>query len=231
MDFLADFLENVYKFLTNQSNFSEKCCLIKKSTNENGKSHGDFSFSIKFSFWTRYLGLTEDNCDNILNYLRPDKTKNEILEEMISESDSWNLKIGRAELVEDRCFIFLDRQKTIKTILSSILSDENLEFLSIIPKKNGETINLELQSSETSSITYFRTKLVFNVTKNLIGFSPYKLVDQEEGAKHKFLVTTKSNFSKSDENIIERKKILCGVVVDSKNGNKIAEVTAEDYIK
>lgn len=230
MDNLTKLIDNLYKFLTDNDKFSEKCNLIKKHS-DNLNLQGDFNYSIKIHFWQKFLKSKkiEENIDNILNLRSPGKSKEEVLEDLVTESQKWELQITKTVLVDDRCLIFLERSKTIKFLLHSILTNE--DSVGKQSKSEEHTISLQLQQNEIKTITELRAELVYNVTKNLIEYSQYSLSDTDESAHHKLLITTKSNFSKTETDLIGKKKILCGVVLDSKIGSKVAEISAAEYTK
>lgn len=224
------FINTIYKFLTNQENVAGKCSLIKRSEKLYDKS--DFYFPINLKIWKRFEVLEPGISSevNILNCKRKDLSNQEILEELIQLSQTWDVYLKKAEILNDKCFLYLDRQKMFSSLIPEILNHP--ENYGKEAKDELESVHLKLDNpGDLETVTECRTFLISNVLKNLLNYSKYSLSDNEETAKHKFLISTKSNKKKEEESLDSTKVILCGVVTDPKNGNKLAEISAEEYKK
>jgi hypothetical protein len=217
------------KFLTNQDNIADKeCSLIKRS--EKACEKWDLCFPTNIQMWRKYLEHKIGDTVNILKYKRNHLTIDEILKDLVQLSASWEVSIRSADFLNDKCVLYLDRQKLFRNLIPVILED---------PEDYGKESVGDVQSvymkldeiGESPTVTEYRTQLVLNVLKNLLIYSRYSSMDNPEKADHHFLISSKSNKKKEDITSEPYKLILCGVVTDPKNGNKLAEITAEEYTK
>jgi hypothetical protein len=224
------------KFLTNQDNIADKeCSLIKRS--EKACEKWDLCFPTNIQMWRKYLeneiGVSESGPvqKNILNYKRNHLTIDEILKDLVQLSGSWEVSIRSADFLNDKCVLYLDRQKLFRNLIPVILEDPE-DYGKESEEGDVQSVYMKLDEiSETPTVTEYRTQLVLNVLKNLLIYSRYSSMDNPEKADYHFLISSKSNKKKEDITSEPSKLILCGSVTDPKNGNKLAEITAEEYTK
>ncbi|XP_063705136.1 uncharacterized protein LOC134834417 [Culicoides brevitarsis] len=148
-------------------------------------------------------------------------------------SNSFALHVARVKIVGDWCNVFLDRRKCYAEIFRKVLDNEKTKekgqgckSILITRDDDGKSID------GAQSVTDYRLQLLESVIKNLINQSDYwVLVQQSDEQKTtkpiRVHLTTKSSAIVASDT----RKIVSGIVVDPKNGNKLAAVTTDDYVK
>lgn len=143
--------------------------------------------------------------------------------ELTAASKHWTLRVSRATICENRCLIYLDRINVFRECIPRILNSvhrksENVKYISIKVEDN-------LKCSE--NVTEFRKTLLGKIVKNLVNATFEYTVGNDENSEIFLHVTTKSSLVVAD-NV---KKIVSGNVCDPKLKNKLANMSAEEYIR
>jgi DALR anticodon binding domain len=190
----------------------------------------DFSFPISLKIWFNYAKVTRDDTgkfqDNVLLFATDDPTTNinQAMEKLKSSSTSWVLLVQSLEIKNYRCQITINKAGTYKTFLNELS-----ETYGRRRKAEDETLSLEIDSDVSTLITQYRLNVVKEVVKNLLSYSKFVVVNDPSIAKHKILVTSKSNLIKDDLRL-DRKLLTCGAVIDPAT-KKISQEAAKDYLR
>lgn len=159
---------------------------------------------------------------------------------LLAVSNSFALPVARVNIVGDWCNVHLDRLKCFGIFLHEVLLDNGNENRSVGQGCERLTRKpIRITSDHTpverencsQSVTDYRLKLLQSVVKSLINESDYWVLCQDEKETsekpiHVHFTTKSSTVVGSDS-----KKIVSGNVADPKNGNKLAIMTADEYIK
>lgn len=225
MHLIKTFSKEVSKYLSR----SDCDCVKLIKFHEAGKF--DFSFPLSINIWKNYLKEVDitavDNCeDNILVFAAGDSSSDfkQAIEKFKIASSNFQFAIECVEIKDYRCFFTVNRAAAFSKFLSEVTTSYGKRR-----KIEDETLSLEMDADETSTITQYRVELVNEVVKNLLNYSKFVVVNDPSIAKHKVLVTSKSNLSKNDDRI-DRKLLTCGVVIDPIQ-KKVSQQDATDYIR
>ena len=209
-----------------------KHTVIKKHTD---KLHinGDLSFPLNLQNWKTFLSVEHKPEVNILNYkyIKSDDTNhNDIIQnaidEIIKASIKWKFSIKKSLILDERCVIFLNRFTAFYNVIKMV--HDNDDYCRIA-KAPGAEISFYHDSSLKQSIVELRRSLIESVLFNLVQYSKYSITSIED-SKCMLNVTAKS----SSANKLPHsncKNIICGTVQNPTTGNKLAELSAKDYIE
>jgi hypothetical protein len=216
-----DFYKDIFSILTVDSVYDAKFNLIKKHKSSIG---GDFSFVTDIQVWRKYLRVPLDECTNILEFAGGGDEQVG-LEKL--RAASFRFPIERISLEKNRCLLFLQRSAAFQMVIPLVL-DANYGKMpkTQLVKLGGDFVYDDL---DRRTISQHRASVIKSVLTRLIAYSRFELTTTEgDGDGLAFFVTNKSTSKECGE---KYRKIMCGTVTDSKNGNKVAEVTAAEYIK
>lgn len=222
MHLVRAFSKELSKFLTRSDQDFVK--LIK--FDETGRT-SDFSFSLSLKIWMNYLKTVSNDDvnkyqDNILMFAA-EGSVDEAVEKL--KLAGWTFRIESVEIKDFRCYLTVDRAAAYKKFLNELTGSYGRR-----KKVEDETLSLEIDNDDTStSIKQYRVELVQRVLENLLAYSKFVIVTDPAIAKHKILVSSKSNLSKNDDRF-DRKLVTCGVVIDQAT-KKVSQLEAKDYIK
>lgn len=221
MDLLETFKEELAQYLSGQSRHN----LIKFQ--EGGDF--DFSFILSLQIWSKFIKDLdiETYHDNILIYAtnEPDSSETGAVDRLKSASISWTFMINDVSIKDQRCSFTMNRSNAYIKLLTEVTT--NL-YYGKRDKIEDETISLEIITDDDTSISSYRLQMCLKVLKNLVAYSKYVLVSDSTLAKHKLLVTSKSNLSAGHRK--PNTNLLCGVVVDPLT-RKLSTAKAQDYIR
>lgn len=227
MNILKIFCESLINYLTKTNGNSTK---LIKFISQSGEIDLSFPISMKI-FRNQVQGLSDVDIekfnDNIL-FFAMDKHSDDLEDAKIalkSQSSTWIISIDDISIINNHCCIKLNRTQVFELSLRKL--NENFGRLE---KNELETVSIEIENQEDMSVTQHRVQIVEKVVRNLVKYSRFVQVDDPEIAKHKILVTSKSNPKKCEESMSNRKLILCGPVVDAKD-NKISSTSSQDFIQ
>lgn len=235
MNFLNDFCQELVHYLSGLTNCHK---LIK--FHETGEF--DFSFAISLSIWKHYIKSLSDeiikiNHDNILIYATSNQETQEsdAIERLKISSSNWSFDIKDVKIKDHRCYLTINRLTAYSNVMREISNNLNYGKQDKIEDEtiSLEAINQDYSISETNltpetSISDYRVQVTWKILKNLITYSKYIPLNDSSLAKHKLLITSKSNFSADYQK--PHTNLLCGVVKDQQT-KKISQSTAQDYIK
>ena len=233
MNLLNTFYEELTKYLSKSDDVNLNKNLQKLMKLQD-RDNFDFQFPISISnVWKNYLKLNENDvekyCDNILLYSINATSEDSIersIEALKNESKTWTLTIENIELIDSRCQFTINRASSYKRILMFTSSSTSY---GTNEKIETETIHIETDGDDKSTVTQYRVRLVADVLQKLIPFSRFILVNDPSTAKHKILVTSKSKLP-TDENQTSCVLLTCGAVTNPTD-KKISNTNAHDYIK
>ena len=195
---------------------------------ETGKDF-DFSFPISLKVWENYVNEVGDNVDKFQDSILRFATGNaeggseELNEELKIQLTTF--EIETIEVKNYRCNLTIRRDSAFKSFLYG-LTDNYAKRR----KLEEETLSLEIDSGDSAaSILQYRLELIGRILTNLLDFSKFVFVKDPSIAKHKILVTTKSNLPKIDDRS-DRKLLTCGAVLDHAE-KKLSKSSSVDYIK
>lgn len=191
----------------------------------------DFSFPLTLNVWRNYFssaGVDDEDkyLDNILLYCTgADNDETQATEKFKIASTEWTFVIENVSLKDHRCCFTISRVPTFARLINDIATDSRYGKC---PKEENETVSIETDcTNNKSSISQYRADVIANTIKNLIDYSKYTSVEPSI-AKHKILVTTKSNPTQN-HTLLGRKMLICGVVQNEKD-KKISQMNAQDYV-
>lgn len=171
--------------------------------------------------------------------------------DIIAASKHWTLAIDRAVCDASRCLLFIDRRQTFNLFMRLALlpidacavgSEPNYStHFGRFEKQPGKVIKVTsdpVVQTDSASVTQYRLSVVQSVLINLINASQYTIFSDAAGmtasvpssetaAMHHVHLTTKSS-SAVPVNVF---KVIVGTVQDPQQQNKLATITAADYIK
>lgn len=229
MNFLINFNEDITNYLSKSNCSTNKNSLKLIKFVESGAF--DFTFPLSLKIWRNYLkDLSEDDIgkyqDNILIYSTKDASENG-LESFKVASSNWTFKIERIEIKDHRCSFTICRASTFDRLLNEIMNDSSDYGKSL--KVIGETVSLEVDNDDdNASITHHRVEIIAKVVRRLVNYSKFTLTEPST-AKHKILVTSKSNLSKH-HSLANRTLLTCGAVLNPAE-KKISQLSSKDYIE
>lgn len=156
-------------------------------------------------------------------------------------SNTFALPVATVKIVGDWCNVYLDRRKCLEKYLYKVLDNDNENrvvgqgYARLTRKSIKITSDCQLLTVDSDnslqSVTDYRLKLLQSVVKNLINESDCFTLCQDETETSKIPIhvhlTTKSSTVVRDNSM----KVMSGIVTDPKNGNKLASMTSEEYIK
>lgn len=176
------------------------------------------------------------------------------VQDLVTASQSFTLHIKAVtfDAAKDRVIVFLNRKIGLEKIIKLTLLNENAnqsrvtQELSVPKCKPIKITRSDLSNKENPSVTDHRLQLLESVIKNLLrDSSEYKLYDNdnEEDTNIKSTpihdnvmyfstvtsihLTTKSSMT-LNSNV---RKVLSGIVTEPKSNNKLATMTANEYIR
>lgn len=251
---LLQFQTQIFEYITGSSiqNPHTLTNLIKQNK-DRLDTLGDFSFSNKRNVWMSHIARQETTgcdvircckcvtCNDVL-FIDDDVMSEDdadaadastsqhshyiITKFLVAVSNSVALPVARIKIAGDWCNVFLDRRKCIEKILTRNESVGLGQECERLTSRKRIKITSDEGDEQVQNVTDYRLKLLERVTKNLINESDYFELCENEKESYEIHFTTKSN--KKDD---DTKKIMSGIVIDPKNSNKRATMTAEEYIK
>lgn len=233
MNFLVNFNEDITNYLS-RSHFSAGSSSSLKLIKFLESGAFDFSFPISLKIWRNYLNdLSEDDIekfqDNIL--LLPIQDTSEHVNENFKNASSrlnWTFAIESVDVKDIRCNFTINRVSSYAKLLNEITNGSNY---GACQKNDCETVSIEVDEDYDgdSSITQHRVEIIAKIVRNLVGYSKFILVGDSSIAKHKILVTSKSNLCKQHSQT-NRTLLTCGAVL-SPSEKKISHLSSNDYIE
>lgn len=230
----SEFIQNILNFLTNHSPNNAGIRLIRKEPQD--LRQGDFSFPADLSIWKRYVLVNDSDENGILidelSYMPKPETlkkcissKENQIQSLIEISKNWHLQISKIILKHNRYYLGLNRLLCFEKIIE--ICSENKYHNAIVM---NTSIELKRISDRLTNISNFRCELVEMVVRNLLTKYTYcnVLVPRPDVT---IVVTYKSTCPLYDGISELKRKILCGIVKVSKNKNKIADISADQYIE
>lgn len=211
--------KEIINYLSRSENTSKCDSLVKFEVSEKS----DFSFPINLQIWSNYLkiyGNLEDYHNNILVYAANNSSTDE--NQAIIEA----LLLAGIKIDKEVCHISLIRDKSLQRALDLVNRDDFCRWIN----PEAQSISIDIEYCENSSITNYRLQTMQKITRNLLRYSQYTYANDSSTADHRFVITTRSNF-KANESVKNSnvKIILCGVVCN--NDKKMSVTTAENYLK
>lgn len=225
MTFLSDVISEITSYLTRCESNKKALNLVK--FHESCQTY-DFSFPSSLHIWRNYIKdfdgcIIEENEDDILRYSSADRMKDpsDLLK---VKSLQWTFVIQEVELKNCRYHLKLQRSTSYCKVLQETSINPSYGKCE---KVEDEMVSLETLD-EDNSISHYRVELIEKVLRNLIGYSKFVQVSDPNIAKHKILVTSKSNLAKNHSHA-SRKLLICGIVLNPID-KKLSEIIAQDYI-
>ncbi|XP_069704881.1 DALR anticodon-binding domain-containing protein 3-like isoform X3 [Periplaneta americana] len=245
----------IAKLCCNLTNSLQTCSLVKQH-NDNLQTCGDFSLPVQLKCWLKYLNC-EEKCSIYLknNALDPDKSTildysyllqahNDecqngdgfcdkagwVMQNLVSCSKSWPLVVSRCAVQLDRVQIYLDRSQTFRSVLQLILS-RKLVYGHCPTKQQTfciTTDNVE-EDKNKMGLSELRIDLLRNTLHNLLKATGYESTNIQGCSEQKPVIGLHLSTKSSSKIPFGCQRILCGVVINSKNHSKETDVTAEDY--
>ncbi|XP_075975118.1 DALR anticodon-binding domain-containing protein 3 [Anticarsia gemmatalis] len=208
---LECFAKKIILHLTGELKVNKKDLLIKKH-DDNLATHGDFSFPCSAQSWQEY-----DVCNNVVD------KKNTTLfqpiskqpEDIIKESEKWDLPVGKLTQDKGRIHLYLERPKAIRVGLTEAL--RNVSILLQRIRRPYPKVELDPLCTEGCDITSLRAKYVCDAIRNICAYHELDV---------SVFVTCKSSSVKLDAH-----SSFCGTVLNAKTGHKETDITANDFIK
>jgi hypothetical protein len=231
MNPVQEFCAQIFSFLTKQpiQSYNPKCNLIRKHKAKLS-TYGDFSFPIDTIIWQKHIDKENDESFvNVLEYACNGADLETAFDALKTASDKWQWHIYRILLdqTNTRCLLFIQRHDAFKTIIP--LFAKNYGVLAKANKRVALATDPIDDNLGVRSITEHRIITIKSVLENLVSYSKYTLVANDaEPSDLSFRVTYKS--TNIDCNA-DQQKIICGIVTNAKNGNKLSDTTAADYLK
>lgn len=235
MDVQSEFIQNIFKYLTNHLPNNSGNRLIKKESTQN-LLHGDFSFPADLSIWKQYILIDDnDHADILIAGLKnmPESEgqekcslqKEKQIQKLIEISKNWHLQISKIILKHYRYFLVLNRNLCFERIIEMYIENKQYDKMII-----NNSIGLKSINDDRTSISNYRCKLVEMVIVNMLTkyTSCQGLASRPDVT---IVVTYKSTCPLYDSVKEHKRKVLCGIVNDFKNNNKIADITADQYIE
>lgn len=227
MDQNEEFMREIFRYFIDDPSKYSTNNVIKRHT-EKLSEFGDYSFPLKTENWIRFLSpitsshqATSSN-DNIFAYRdsirKESKLLDDHLNDLVQASQNWPLTIDRVAIRDSRCAIFLNRHKTFRSILTTVLQHPNYG------RYEGDQSYVVVRNDiicadERDLLTKYRCRIVGNVIENLVkhstGPTPISLY-----------VTHKSTDPDAPPGCT---KLFVGNVTS--NDNKLLNVEAEEYLK
>ncbi|KAI8421467.1 hypothetical protein MSG28_009523 [Choristoneura fumiferana] len=207
---LETFADNVFFFLTGETRGS-KGLLVKKHS-ESVNIHGEFSFPLTVKSWHGLIDsskLSVDESNNLMTCI------GKTTEELIKESQNWNLQINKVKERKGRIHIFLDRIISIRTGMIEALKNNEL----ITSRLDGTLNSVSCESlCNDNCMSSFRLRHFAETIQNLCAIS---------GNTLKIFVSGKSSCICPDGS----KMVLCGAVVNAKTGSKEKSITGDEFVR
>lgn len=144
--------------------------------------------------------------------------------DLTTASKHWSLPVSRIVIpdeIQRRCLFYLDRVEVYRKHIPW-----TLQYASVKTRTAKKIWVKSDGISSTPTVTEYRLKLVEKILKNLIN-DYNSLILSEDDRDLSLFVTTKSSL-KVGENV---QKLVSGNVVDPTVKNKLANVTADEYVK
>ncbi|KAL2720370.1 FHF complex subunit HOOK interacting protein 2A-like isoform X2 [Vespula squamosa] len=173
-----------------------------------------------------------ENCINILQHCahirntelkQTEKinTNEKVFRSLILASKTWNLKITKCTLQNERVCLFLERPSVIKTIINTVIQKgpsfgRNTSI--------HENICLTFLPDEQSELTSMRLQLIKNISERILDLQGYCVC--KSVCPNSIMLTSKSN-REITENC---KRYVCGVVKNSETNTKETTLTWSKYI-
>lgn len=222
MNLLASFCEDLAEYLSGSRHHK----LIRFY--ESGEF--DFSFILSLEIWNKFICDSReggiDKCrDNVLIYATGEPDVSRAIELLKEKSKNWTFSIKDVSIEDHRCSFTIDRPDAFMQLLTEVVNNPSYGKCD---KVEGETITIEAVETEDPAISSYRLQVALQALKNLAAYSKFVLVNDSSIAKHKILVTSKSNFARSHQ--MPHKSLLCGVVTDPLT-KKTSQMTAQEYLK
>lgn len=211
MDIFDSFLYHLFIYLTDQKPNFEDLKVFRKHNNKLDQS-GDLSFSLNSSAWVKYTKSDSKINDFIAT--------NEKCRDLVNDSKNWVITIERVDIINNKLNIFLNRitcfEKTFKKIYNA---KENYGMNTL----DFNDINIKIEDeAEITNLTVLRLDLLKKVTVNLLKNCNCEINEQ---SSNEIYLT-----NKSESNCIS-KKIVCGVVINNKQGKKNNNIHPKEFYK
>lgn len=185
---------------------------------------GDISFPLNPEIWANYFQTPiPDREHNIFDI--KSSTETEALQKFKDHSQNWTFPIADVKLQNDRCALFLDRQKSIAFLLNQVLTREDYGIHLKDSKKRFKM--LQFQNNASESLSEYRARLVYKTLRKLLSYSNWTEID-DETAKTINVCSVQHHFSK-DDNSKKFSTIKCGTVMDPQD-SKLARCTPSEYM-
>ncbi|XP_014599233.1 PREDICTED: uncharacterized protein LOC106784333 isoform X2 [Polistes canadensis] len=229
---ISTLINNIFFHLTG---FECKNQLIIRVNNEKLSTNGDLYILANLTLWKNLLVVKFDcnnYCNNILQHYAHTRgieleqvdenyTNEKVLQSFILASETWNYKITKCILQNERVCLFLDRPSVIKTIISTII--EKGSSFGKNPSTNKEmclTFHPDVQSELTST----RLKLIKDVSERILDLQGYRIC--KKVCSNSIVLTNKLNGKRNED----CNTYLCGVVKNSETNTKETMFTWNKYI-
>lgn len=238
MDAKTDFVRSLFGYLSNQKRFPNNNIIACR------KENCDFNFPTSLCIWKQYLNANDydlpTNLKTIFEFNQNRHNENNLkteIDQIINESTNWTLQIEKINFTSthpEQCEILLDRQSTFEKLIKYVTENEG--SYGKVSKNPHKTINIKFNhfddeyhiDVENKSIVIYRSWLIYQTLLHLVNYSEYTVNRNE--SNNTVTVSHKSTETLNNEDK-SKIKLICGTVKDVKNGNKMAMITATDYIK
>lgn len=222
MNLLASFCEELAEYLSGSKHHK----LIRFY--ESGEF--DFSFILSLEIWNKFIcdlrdGGSDKYRDNVLIYATGEPDESRAIEQLKEKSKNWTFSIEDVSIKDGRCSFTISRPDAFMKLLTDVVNNPSYGKCD---KVEDETISIEAIGTEDPAISSYRLQVALQALRNLAAYSKFMVVNDSSLAKHKILVTSKSNFAASHQ--MPHKSLLCGVVTDPLT-KKTSQTTAQDYLK
>ncbi|CAG9787932.1 unnamed protein product [Diatraea saccharalis] len=209
---LNDFLNDIYLYLTGESNV-QKGLLVKKHS-ENLQRHGEFSFPNSIKSWHQFKKLSgcEDSSLTLLKYLQKDDS------DFVNESKDWHLELIKVKQDKGRIYMFLNRPKSIIIGLRDALNNNNT--ISRIIKEHTGLVTCDHKSEDDNCLTSLRLKYLAVAVDRL-----YRIFAKGKDCPNVFITLSSLQMKEVSHSV------LCGTVLNATTGGKEISIKADDYIR
>ncbi|XP_047343208.1 DALR anticodon-binding domain-containing protein 3 [Vespa velutina] len=229
---ISTLIDHIFFHLTG---FECKDQSIIRVNNEKLFINGDLYFLPSLKLWKTILADKLDcneNCTNILQHcahigntvleqVEKINTNEKVFQSLILASNTWNLKITKCTLQNERICLFLERPSVMKTIINTVIQKgpsfgRNASI--------NENICLTFLPDEQSELTSMRLQLIKDISERILDLQGYSIC--KKVCPHSVVLTNKSH----RETIEDSKNYVCGVVKNSETNTKEITLTWSKYI-
>ncbi|KAF7407782.1 hypothetical protein HZH66_002319 [Vespula vulgaris] len=208
---------------------------IIRVNNEKLSVNGDLYFLPSLKLWKTVLVdklNCNENCTNILQHcadirhnelkqMEKINTNEKVFQSLILASKTWDLKITKCTLQNERVCLFLERPSVIKTIINTVI-EKGRSFGR--NASTNENICLTFLPDEQSELTSMRLQLIKNISERILDLQGYCVC--KKVCPNAIMLSSKSHIETTED----CKRYVCGVVKNSETNTKETTLTWRKYV-